>query len=50
MYKVRVGYSVVLTYPTLEEAHTAEDVLFAGGLKEVTTIFEPIEDAAAEEA
>ena len=51
MYKVKVGYSLVLTFPTLEDAQRAQDILFEGGVKEVTITFEPIEEAAtAEEA
>ena len=51
MYKVKVSYSVILTFPTLEGAQRAQEMLFEGGAKEVTIAFEPIEDAAtAEEA
>ncbi len=50
MYKVRIGYSTYLTYPTLEAAQKAQETLFKGGLKEVTIAFEPIENAATEEA
>ena len=51
MFKVKVSYSVILTFPTLEGAKRAQDILFEGGIKEVTIAFEPIEEAAtAEEA
>jgi len=51
MYKVRVSYSVVLTFTTLEDAERAAEMLLEGGVREVTIAFEPIEDAAtAEEA
>ena len=51
MFKVKVSYSLVLTFPTLEDAERAMETLFEGGIKEVTIAFEPIEDAAtAEEA
>lgn len=44
MYKVKVNYSVILTFPTLEDAQRAQEVLFEGGVTEVTLIFEPIEE------
>ena len=47
MYKVKVNYSVILTFPTLEDAQRAQEVLFEGGVREVTIIFEPIEEVAA---
>ena len=47
MYKVKVGYSVILTYPSLEDAQRAQEVLFEGGVSEVTIVFEPIEEATA---
>ena len=51
MYKIKISYSVILTYPTLEDAQRAQDILFEGGIKEVTIAFEPIEESAtAEEA
>ena len=49
MYKVKVSYSVVLTFTTLEDAQRAQEMLFEGGVKEVTIAFEPIEDAATEQ-
>ena len=48
MYKVKVSYSVVLTFTTLEDAERAAEMLFEGGVKEVTIAFEPIEDAATD--
>lgn len=51
MYKVKVSYSVILTFSTLEDAQRAQKTLFEGGIKEVTIAFEPIEEATtAEEA
>jgi len=51
MFKVKVSYSVILTFPTLEDAQRAQEVFFEGGLSEVTIIFEPTEGTAtAEEA
>lgn len=51
MFKVKVSYSVILTFPTLEAAQGAQKMLLEGGVKEVTIAFEPIEEAAtAEEA
>ena len=51
MYKVKVSYSVILTFPTLEDAQRAQEMLFEGGATEVTIIFEPTDEAAtAEEA
>ena len=47
MYKVKVGYSVILTYPSLEDAQRAQETLFEGGVTEVTIIFEPIEEVMA---
>lgn len=47
MYKVKVSYSVILTFSTLEDAERAMEVLFEGGVTEVTLIFEPIEEVAA---
>lgn len=49
MYKVKVNYSVILTYPTLEEAQRAQKMLFEGGVEEVAIIFEPIEEEATAE-
>ena len=46
MYKVKVSYSVILTFPTLEKAQRAQEMLFEGGVTEVTIIFEPIEEVA----
>ena len=50
MYKVKVSYSVILTFTTLEDAQRAQEMLFEGGIKEVTIAFEPIKEAAEEEA
>ena len=50
MYKVKVSYSVILTFATLEDAQRAQEMLFEGGVKEVAIAFEPIEEAAEEEA
>ena len=47
MYKVKISYSVVLTFTTLEDAKRAAEMLFEGGVTEVTIIFEPIEEVAA---
>jgi len=47
MWKVEVSYSVVLTYPTLEDAQRAQEVLFEGGVRKVTICFEPIEEVAS---
>ena len=47
MYKVKISYSVVLTFTTLEDAQRAQEMLFEGGVREVTIIFEPIEEVAA---
>ena len=49
MYEVKVSYSVILTYPTLEKAKAVLDTLFEGGLTEVTIKLVPIEEAAAEQ-
>ena len=49
MYKVKVSYSVILTFPTLEDAQRAQKMLFEGGVREVTIAFEPIEEAATTE-
>ena len=49
MFKVEVSYSVILTFPTLEGAQRAQEMLFEGGVKKVTIVFEPIEEAAAVE-
>jgi len=49
MYKVKVSYSVVLTFTTLEDAERAAEMLFEGGVREVTIAFEPIEEAATSE-
>ena len=49
MYKVRVSYSVVLTFTTLEDAERAAEMLFEGGVREVAIVFEPIEEAATSE-
>ena len=48
MYKVKVGYSLALTFPKLEDAERAAEMLFEGGVREVTIAFEPIEEAAEE--
>lgn len=50
MYEVRVSYSVVLTYPTLEKAKAVLDELFEGGITEVTIAFVPIEEMTTKEA
>ena len=47
MWKVKVDFSVYLTYPTLEDAQRAQEILFEGGLKEVTIKFENIEEVQA---
>lgn len=47
MWKVKVSYSVELTYTTLEDAQRAQEILFEGGVKEVTLSFEAIEEAEA---
>ncbi len=47
MYKVKVSYSVILTFSTLEDAERAMETLFEGGITEVTIVFEPIEEAEA---
>jgi hypothetical protein len=47
MWKVEVSYSVVLTYPTLEDAQRAQETLFEGGVRKVTICFEPIEEVAS---
>lgn len=47
MYKVKVNYSIILTFPTLEDAQRAQEMLFEGGVTEVTVIFEPIEEVTA---
>ena len=49
MYYVRVSYSVVLTFTTLEDAERAAEMLFEGGVREVTIVFEPIEEVATSE-
>ena len=49
MYKVKVSYSAILTFPTLEDAQRAQKMLFEGGVREVTIVFEPIEEAATSE-
>lgn len=43
MFKVKVGYSIELSYPTLEDAQRAQEVLFEGGADEVTIKFVKIE-------
>ena len=35
-YVVKVSYSVALTYPTLDRAETAMEMLIEGGCNEVT--------------
>ena len=51
MYKVKVSYSVVLTFTTLEDAERAAEMLLEGGVMEVTIVLEPIaEEATSEEA
>ena len=47
MYKVKVSYSVILTFPALEDAQRAQEMLFEGGVTEVTIIFEPAEEVEA---
>ena len=47
MWKVEVSYSVYLMYATLEDAHRAEDILFEGGVKEVTVKYVPVEEVEA---
>ena len=47
MYKVKVDYSVILTFSTLEDAERAVEMLFEGGVTEVTLIFNPIEEVAS---
>ena len=49
MYKVKISYSVVLTFTTLEDAERAAEMLFEGGVREVVIVFEPIEEAATSE-
>ena len=49
MYKVKVGYSVILTFSTFEDAERAAEMLFEGGITEVTIVFEPIEEVATSE-
>ena len=49
MYKVKVSYSVILAFPTLEDAQRAQEMLFEGSVREVTIVFEPIEEAATSE-
>lgn len=49
MWKVKVSYSVILTFSRLEDAKSALDMLFEGGITEVTIAFEPTEDAIAED-
>ena len=49
MYKVKVSYSVVLTFTTLEDAERAAEMLFEGGVREVTIAFKPIEEVATSE-
>ena len=49
MYKVKVSYSVVLTFTTLEDAERAAEMLFEGGIREVTIVFEPIGEVAISE-
>lgn len=50
MYKVKVSYSVILTFSRLEDAERALEMLFEGGITEVTIAFEPIEEMTTEEA
>ena len=45
MWKVKVSYSVELTFPTLEDAQRAQEVLFEGGCEEVTIKFVATEEA-----
>ena len=47
MYKVKVNYAIILTFPALEDAQRAQEMLFEGGVTEVTSIFEPIEEVIA---
>lgn len=50
MFKVKVSsYSVILTFPTLEGAQRAQEIMFECGVKEVTIAFEPIEESATTE-
>ena len=44
MYQVKVGYSIILTFPTLEDAERAQEIFFEGGIDEVTIKFVPIEE------
>ena len=47
MYKVKVSYSLTLTFPTLEDVERVMEILFEGGVKEVSIEFVPIEEAQA---
>lgn len=49
MYKVKASYSVILTFSTLVSAERAAEMLFEGGVREVTIVFEPIEETATSE-
>ena len=42
MWKVKVSYSVELSFPALEDAQRAMEILFEGGLTEVTIVFEEV--------
>ena len=44
MYQVKVGYSIILTFPTLEDAERAQEIFFEGGINEVTIKFVPSEE------
>lgn len=46
MWKVKVSYSVELTFSTLEDAQRAQEVLFEGGCDEVTIKHVAEEDMA----
>ena len=46
MYEVKISYTIKLTYTTLEDAEKAAEMLFAGGLDEVTIKYVPIEEVA----
>ncbi len=50
MYKVKVSYSVILTFSRLEDAERALEMLFEGGITEVTIAFEPFEELVTKEA
>lgn len=41
MYKIKLSYSITLTYATLEDAERAMEMLFEGGMEEVSITFAP---------